>query len=87
MKPTVGRIVHYFPPRSDVPQPAVVLRVGVHYGAGYSLDLSVFQDDDAQPVRVCTAVEHWPEDAKRPEVAPGYTVEVWRWPPREGGSR
>lgn len=69
MKPTVGRIVHFYDNTMDEPQAAIITRVHTDH----LVNVSVFPDGERHHnARVVTSVHDGP--AASPN---------WCWPPRE----
>jgi hypothetical protein len=67
-KPSIGRIVHYFPNGETAPQAAIVIAV---------------DSDEVVKLQVCNAGGTWNTRPNVPfDDAPGATRERWCWPPR-----
>lgn len=68
MKPTIGRIVHYFEPGSDVPQAAIITQVH----SDVCVNLRVFHDGERFP-RVTSVEQATSDNSENCR---------WEWPPR-----
>lgn len=71
MKPSIGRIVHYFPIQGGDPLPAII--VYVHPTDGEEVDLQVFTDQKTPSVFFA------PEVLRRSHAEENH---CWDWPPR-----